>query len=151
MRLPQIAILVFCCLCLSFSIGIAPQQQVVDGSFVDGVNPPSGIGNCWDSANQQVVQKLILTDFECDGLNYCQAICECCAGISSPGGCDFRKTHSSVQVGSCEVAHNRECTACPTGSEVFCMIYKYYSLKISGVCSVSCNEWQVHFSGTCVN
>ena len=144
----RVIVLTLCTYLLSLGFALS-QQVLVDGSFVNGVNPPPGIGSCWHQGNQIFIPILVVGGLECDALAPCDVICDCCPGVTSPGNCPFRKTVGFVPVGTCVVRTNHQCKQCQGGSEVYCMVYGFYRRQIGGACANSCNEYQVHFGGTC--
>jgi hypothetical protein len=124
----------------------------VDGGFVPGLNPPGGVGNCWDEEEQETRDKVPGANLECEGLETCEPIFTCHHG--DPGGfseCEFYSTHSYVLVGDCETSTQATCHHCPEGSNIFCMIYKLWATKQGPNCVQPCNEWQVFFQGTCTD
>jgi hypothetical protein len=135
--------------------GGGPQPLVVviidDGSFIPGVNPPGGVGGCWDATNQTTVNKVPRLNFECEGTIPCKPFYTCFFGAPSKKGCRYYKTHDFVSVGNCESSQQNYCHECPAGSEVFCMVYKMFEDEVDGVCVGPCNEWQVWFDGRCTD
>ncbi len=119
------------------------------GDFVPGVNPPTGIGNCWNGL--MITPKAVVDGQQCDNFILCQPLVNCAAAPNpSPGGCQFRKTHDYRLVGTCILQTNSQCTTCAGGSQIFCMSYKYFQGKLAGACVNPCGEWQVFFAGECL-
>ena len=123
---------------------------ITDGSIVDQKNPPGGIGGCWSVAGQQTVGVLIREASQCDNLRICEPIAICSSlGQASPKGCTFRKTYEYILVGDCIAADYNQCRECAGDGQRFCMVYKIFREKHGGTCQRACDEWQLHFAGTC--
>jgi len=141
------AILVLCFM----PVPVLGQVPIVDGSFVPGPNPPTGIGDCWHINQQQFVPVQAIENMECEGFTLCEPISNCELTNPSPNGCEYRKTQDYRLVGSCQVTSNTFCYQCPPGSSIFCMSYEFFERKHpGGACTNPCNEFQVHFGGACV-
>ena len=124
---------------------------VSNGSMVTPKSSPKGIDGCWSPSQQQSVPQVMTEEAsQCDNLRICEPIAICSPpGQVSPKGCAFRKTHEYILVGDCIKATYNQCYACAGDGQRFCMVYKIFREKHGGTCQRPCDEWQLHFDGTC--
>ncbi len=151
-----IVVLMICSATISLfsQIGVG----IVDGSNIhEPVDPPGGIGRCWDFQNQTAVDAVNEreTRGNCDPVQFCELIYTCGAvpAAQQPDpDCPFIKTRDKVLVGNCNGAGGHKvCKECPAGSERLCMIYSFHrGRSTTGACQARCGWYQLHFSGNCV-
>lgn len=129
------------------------RAQFVNGGWASGPNPPMNWGQCYNLGQQQFVAvQAPINGLECDSFNFCQPVQPNCirTAIASPMmGCTFRRSVNYVLVGTCAQLENHQCSACPNGSEIFCMTYQYFASQQAGSCSCPCGEYLVFFGGEC--
>lgn len=121
---------------------------------ISSVNPPTQAGQCYNPTTNMFVASIAILGL-CENYNYCAGFATCVpvANITNeqtPVGCNFAKTETRVQVGTCSMTSNTQCAQCQF--QLVCHVYKLYATRnpTDGICSSPCNGWVVKFGGSCV-
>lgn len=98
------------------------------------------VGDCF-LPDLSMVPSVSIPNADCQSLQTCSPVQPSCASMPALGGCQFKKTHSYILVGTCDsIGESFTCFSCtPNNAVMLCMVYTTWSSRNQlGACLNQC-------------